>query len=351
MENNFLDHTNGKIEAKRAKTNGFKVANTCFCGENQIVFINKNEDGSIGVDTQKIAQSLEELREKKVSNLNIIKASLDWIGLDAAHPLYKSAVSLGKEADFTQNNSYHNSEHLRDVSLLTLNLLAIKTLNDKNIQLSKFHQPQQLGDYLSQSEKEDLACVLIAAMCHDLDHDGLNNQRVVSEKKEYVPFYLEAIAADSAADNLSKHQNSEEHINLVKAMIYSTDVNSGYKIMTDGVVDGSVPKEIAEVFKNNRKMEFCKILRDADVIGSAGLTPEYFDAQTKRLEEEIHFKIDAKGASGFLEKMVGGFFSTAGQVFNDNYQELIRLNQKRLSSDDFLNNNLTEVKNSTKPSI
>jgi len=263
------------------------------------------------------------LRASDAPVVAVAAAACDAAGLQDSDPLRKAALDLGGRADaMGKANPYHNADHMRDV---LLGSLAISAADEK-----------RAGPLSSR----DKGLLVVAALAHDLDHDGIGN--TVSEAapdgtivKRAVPFRLETLAAGRASEALEAAGASKADTAAARGLILATDPFAGYPILR-GDADAAVPQDLAALRTDPKSMRLAKILRDADLLGSSGVSLSMGDEQSARLEAELGLPpggLGPKGTEFFLRQMVGGAFMSEGAkaVFGPVLDRSMEANAKRLA--------------------
>ena len=233
---------------------------------------------------------------------------------EASPGLRAALVEVAAEADRSGcANAYHDPSHSRDVGVIFANLQRMQ------IALHPSAYPFDPDLFLS-------GCC--AAFGHDIGHDG---------KEGGSPFRLEVIASDIVSAIMTRHQVAAHLIERTRCAILTTDVHRGYRALDDAqhgmflrASDEPVSLNALEDFETRN---MACLLRDSDVMQSAGLTPQDHDRQTARLERERGMPSHAMGVRGadfFLRDLIRGrFLSEAGRTFQPRLDRLLRLNALR----------------------
>jgi hypothetical protein len=267
-----------------------------------------------------LSDVLRRLDDTRVTSSDVCRS----IGTHAGASLSsfaKALVEIGEAADASGvRNAYHNPAHSRDVGVVFLNLLRLEALH-----------PRAAEDLSAQ----DMMIGCCAAFGHDVGHDGISDSRGQA-------FRLEALAADIVGDIMRRHAIEPLYVERAQCAILTTEVQQGYgileaarrgeKITTSG---SNIPSSLRAITDSaTRRLAF--LLRDSDVMQSAGLSPADHDRQTRRLEAEQGVPrntLGAQGADFFLRDMIRGhFLSSAGRVFQPQLDQLLHLNDLRAAS-------------------
>lgn len=233
---------------------------------------------------------------------------------DAPVYLTRALFDVGAAADQSgRENAYHNPLHSRDVGVVFANLVRLQ---------SHLRLGSPIPDTI------DFLTGCCAAFGHDIGHDGQDGGE---------PFRLEKIAADRVGAIMDFHLVDQHLIERVYCAIMATEVKSGYRALDEagqGPLSNDVPGCLNGLTVRKTRDAAC-LLRDADVMQSAGLTPDDHDRQTARLEKERGIPKHSMGAPGadfFLRDLVmGRFLSDAGHLFQPQLDRLLQLNAVRAS--------------------
>jgi hypothetical protein len=237
---------------------------------------------------------------------------------------YRAAIARVAEAADRSGlaNAYHNPGHTRDVVIAWIYLAA-------------------LHDHLAASgaasyrlSNEHRAAGIIAALGHDLLHDA-NSEPRISPAGHAVPFRLETIAAAHTADLLAACGLQEATGRIVGAAIIATDPVWGYAALARAARGEAPGGHSALAALTDRGCWLvAAILRDADLMTSAGLTAAEHDRQAALLTHEKGEPAGTAAASErFFRDTVGdGFSSPAGALFTHRLQALRAANAARLRS-------------------
>ena len=220
-------------------------------------------------------------------------------------------VALAADASSVAN-AYHNPVHSRDVGVIFANLMRLQTA---------------ITTGTANPDATDFLTGCCAAFGHDIGHDGSNG--------DGAPFRLERIAADTVGAIMEHHTVDTHLIERVYCAILATDVGNGYRAL-DEAARGSLSDDVPTCLRGlegRKNRDVASLLRDADVMQSAGLTPEDHDRQTARLEKERGippYSMGVRGADFFFKDLIQGrFLSQAGHLFQPRLDRLLRLNALR----------------------
>lgn len=245
--------------------------------------------------------------------------------------LAEALLSVAASADRLDTaNAYHNPAHLCDVGLVWINLAFLN---------NRLPAPQKWCDL-------DDQCLLLGACTafgHDVGYDrrGNNVAPGPSETAKHDSFRMESRAADIVAGILRHHGVGERHILAARAIILATDIVDGYAVLE------SCLSARFEQARHSSKREFvafehpatllsAAILRDADILRSAGLTARDHDQQTAALERELGMPrpFTPDETEHFFGHVLGGrFLSPPGQLFQSRLDALRALNRHRMADE------------------
>jgi hypothetical protein len=250
-----------------------------------------------------------------------------------ASGLRNALVAIADRADRSGTaNAFHNPQHSRDVGVIWVNLaLANNGLAQSG------EAPRRLSDH-------ELMLGVCAAFGHDIGHDGTTNNATTAgpdgvARSERIAFRLETVAADCVSGILHAQGADQADIAAVRAAILATDVVDGYAALEAALArfeaGGTTrPNGDFAAFDDPAVTLIAAILRDADVMPSAGLSAREYDRNTALLEVELglpRHAIGAAGAEEFFGCVLGGrFLSPPGKLFQPRLDALRALNKLRL---------------------
>ena len=220
-------------------------------------------------------------------------------------------------------NAYHNPDHSRAVAVSWLNLALIH--ND----LAAQGRAAALGAHAFL-----LGCC--AAFGHDLCHDGTSNEAVTAKgARMVVPFRLESIAAAAVLEQFASAGVAGLDADAVRCAILCTDVVHGYPHLEAALAGVDQPAPFSAL-RDRTCVAIAALLRDADLLQSAGLRPADHDRSTRAVLAErglaAALSLHQTAEILFGKVLKGRFVSQAGQVFQPNLDRLRALNALRLQS-------------------
>lgn len=237
---------------------------------------------------------------------------------------HAALASIAVEADRSGvANPYHNPAHTRDVIVCWANLAVLN-----NHLVSKGRAGVNL-------DREALAAGLYAAAGHDLLHDGgtnLASDRSDPSRATWISFRLESISADRTASILGRHGIDAKVIAIVVASILATDVRTGRAALEqsfEGAAAGAFTRSQLDALCDPVCRLVAAILRDADLLPSAGLSADDHDRQSALLGAELHQALDRPEAAEVFLAKTGHFLSPPGRLFQHRLEEFRAVNRLR----------------------
>lgn len=212
-------------------------------------------------------------------------------------------------ADKHSCNPYHNEHHSREVTLLT-SLMLLKHLRDGNE---------------SGFGARDARNLIMAAVVHDLGHDGGSN----TIDGIHHPLRLERRSFNLAANLWRGQDVTKEDLHFIHACIVPTDISKSSKGVSPRdflikIFNGSSVK--AGVYGNKLWRNAAAMLSDADLAISGALSPEMFAVNSMILEEETKGAVPATNASAkyFLNTVLSSFplSSEGGSLLKNGYNRV-----------------------------
>lgn len=250
---------------------------------------------------------LEALAEPKLAPA--VRFLLERYGFEDRDPMMLAACDLAERVEARDRavlpNPYHNAHHILEV-LLNAHYLGLR--NDAfatHVRLT----PQDHGR------------LYLAAIIHDLDHDGTMN----GDER----FRLERRSLDHAGPELERAGVPAEDRKAIQTMVLATDPagpNLYLKALhTHVFYEGEPPPpelayaELEPLAQDDRLLRLAGLLNDADLLSSAGFTLTYSLKQSEKLGLEGGRRLDHDDLLRFIQYIVGGSFTTrAGRFFNPN---------------------------------
>lgn len=263
------------------------------------------------------------------------------VGLDEQSPFFNAGYDVARTLDLGEGtgiqHGYHNKTHYVEVLSNAAHLILRNNKAD-------------LDDIvLTQVERGK---VLFAALTHDLYYEPGGNK---DSRGNWVPYRLEAIAFLQAQPYLQKYGVTKEDIDDIRVMIFTTDVTpasqagsflrrahayffgGGEKPIVTGVQES-----VSRVLQEPRLARLAGLLSDADILSSAGLSPEYNGAQGLRLDREFGRASCPRDTINFLECVAGDRFTTrAARFFQPNMEAIKEAVLAAMSASPDLARNLT----------
>lgn len=231
----------------------------------------------------------DRLRAADPTCVAIAAALLAAGGVAADRPIARAALLVAATADVSgRGNPFHNPAHAREVCVNWWLLWRIAPIGDPDL----------------------LPLGLVAALGHDLAHDGRGNMA----GGIHIPFRHERVAAGVVGAMLA-HSGAAAATDAITAMILTTDVEAGYRALADP----AGARWAAPLRADPRLLDAARRLRDADLLPSAGTSVAAYRARTTELERELGLaagRLGGAAAAGFFERIVGHrFLSEPAQRF------------------------------------
>ncbi|MFA6280488.1 MAG: hypothetical protein WC612_06835 [Bdellovibrionales bacterium] len=187
------------------------------------------------------------------------------------------------------NNDYHNADHLKQV---LINTFVISQLSDR-----KGIQPPPLD-------------LLIAAMIHDVNHDGSTN----TVNGKHIPFRLEDKSMAYARPLFKAAWVDDQTIRDIQTMLRWTDLAGRAEDMVKAYPEGLRP-DVAEK---------AKMLGDADLLPAIGLTGPQACKENEKLGLEWDKPLSTRNFRSFVKGVAGnGFQSQGAKYFNPNIERVV----------------------------
>ena len=291
-----------------------------------------------------LAELIVALNDQAVSCGDVARSMLVQLRTNAPPKLSGAVLAIADRADRSgEANAFHNPQHSRDVGVIWLSL----ALANNRLALAGT-APGRLSD-------RELLLGMCAAFGHDLDHDGTSNNVATAgpdgtERTTRVAFRLERLAADCVCEALQAHGAEPAEVAAARAAVLTTDIVDGYAMLDAAVSPSGVAREAAADFAPLRDPAvalLAVILRDADVLPSAGLTAREYDRNTALLEAELGIPRHSLGPDGteefFGRVLRGRFLSPPGKLFQPRLDALRALNDVRLRRQDLRTASLESV--------
>lgn len=257
------------------------------------------------------------------------------LDIEPKSPEYEALLLVATRAEMDEYRAdkpaYHNPHHYADVFATMANF---------------FLYARDRGMYFFNKRQE--MCGLIAAMGHDIGHNGQANPTD-------EPYYNE-MAAFKIIEPLMQHAGmSADDIESVKIMFKATSPNGPHQIVKalakaeleqrsvdswDEVDPERRFEDLEPLASNPYHLMMCAMLSDADLFAGAGVDLETQITVSALLTQESHTSGAAtdfttpQARMAFFDHVVGqdGFASEVGRHFgNDNYQAMREQTQKEMS--------------------
>lgn len=263
----------------------------------------------------------------------------EQMGLDKDSAAYKALIMVAVRAEMKTavTPDYHSKFHYMDVAAMTANLL------EKNNEMLKAHGVGAVP--LTQHEQ---ALVFIAAIGHDLDHEGRSNP-------PDDPFFNEQKSFHVMEPLLREAGLPETDISKIYIMLMTTSPDGPHAVMKavakaqrEGTTVDFAAIDPQNKFpalrvleRDGRLTQMAAIVSDSDLYASSGaglkaseMTSTLLTAEMKKAGVNADLTTDA-ARKFFLDNIVGkdGYASNAGRaVAGDALEALRRETEKRLSA-------------------
>lgn len=245
---------------------------------------------------------------------DLATAALDRVGFSAVAPERRAAADLAAAAESGARLAYHGPQHTREV---LVNALILVEGSDRL---------RTQGERVPCLSATDKANQVLAALAHDLLHDGRGNMVADGTGAQTrVPYRLERRSADFASAVMQRAGVAPGAIAAVRCLVLATDPTGAHEQIREalscharGLPPASLPEpELMPLFGDARLAAQAAIMSDADLLSSGGLSARYHAIQCRRLGEELGCPVGAGSTLYFVDKVVGGsFLSPAGKEFN-----------------------------------
>jgi hypothetical protein len=154
--------------------------------------------------------------------------------------------------------------------------------------------------------------LLASALGHDLYY----------EANAPSPFHAEAKSARALGEIAEDCGVTVADRQTLSCLILATEPSFRrcLRALLDGTCpDRELPVQLAPITTEPVLAALASVLSDADLLSSAGLTPQWHDVQVARLERERGRRMGASDDTEFLNEIVGpGFLSPGGRYFDPN---------------------------------
>ena len=264
--------------------------------------------------SQKSADIFTKLIQQKSPGLEwLAKTVSDHMKLTESSPFRKAieAIAAAGETYNTDEPDYHSREHYFHVSAGAA-------------KFAQLHNRMNVGkDRLTVEEQ---ALVFIAALGHDIGHEGKGNPEgrpLENEDKSYQIIY--PMMEDAGMTPAQMHK--------VELMLNTTSPNGPHKILKTAVTNynekGAADFENIEgadqfpqlksLAEDRKLLEMAAILSDADLFPSFGAGPKANQIMSIRLSNETGMDLNNPGAQAYAQQNIvgGSFCSKAGRAIGN----------------------------------
>lgn len=271
-----------------------------------------------------IACIFNDWRQDPPSIAALVSVAAQDLALDPESTLLAAVMLAALAADIPYHHPYHDNHHFREVTAM-MACYCRRTLNPPGFTSAD-------APLLSSG---DIAKCLLAAVAHDLHHDGGSNG-VAGQHRAYR---LEDRAIQALRPLMTLAGVSIADQTEVETLIRITDTSappggiSPHHILAQlwRHEDVSVPDILLPLAHDRRLQHMAALMSDADLAPSAGLTYSFAMAQTRRLAREAEgFAATDHSLLGFLDHvMKGRFLSPAALALSQPQLDAIGLAAKK----------------------
>lgn len=173
------------------------------------------------------------------------------------------AEMIDADAAHFDRNGYHNRQHFCEVALTAYFLCELGRLSGREVQ-----------------------CILLAALVHDVVHDG----------QPHAPFQLERASVERVVPLLAAHGVDSGTRSRIAVLVLATDTALGTRYLgavrafqRGGALAPRPPAaapELRALLDDRALAESAAVLCEADILPSVGLTPEHAMRVQERLAVE-----------------------------------------------------------------
>lgn len=257
----------------------------------------------------KLARAFTDWRKDPPSATALVIVAARHLGIPADNAALQGSLMAALAADVALDNPYHNNSHFREVTAMMARLC------DANNTLAK--RGVSGAEHLS---ADNLAKALMAALGHDLLHDGKGNAPQGPEHHEQYRLENRSIAALEPLMALAGMPPSDKED--LRVMIRVTDVTAkqgetsphkllrqAFKAGFEGGAAPALPQELAALQDDRTLLVMAALMSDAD-LGPSAATNYIFGFNQTRLISRENPQISPSDQSlkGFLSFVVEGKF-------------------------------------------
>lgn len=260
------------------------------------------------------------------------------LGLDNNSPEYKAMILVAARAEMklASTPDYHSQFHYTDVAAYTANLLE-----KNNDMVNANHGGKPLS-------KKEQALTFLAAIGHDLDHDGNGNPA-------HDPLFNEEKSFNKMLPLLQEAGLGAQDIKTVHTILQTTSPNGPHAVLKEAAQaqregrtanwdkvdkDNKFVDLRAELEQSPKMTQMAAMVSDADLAGSSismksnQVLSELLTAEVKKAGGNLDFTTDGS-RKFFLDNIVGkdGYASDAGRATaNDAFMALRNETEQRLAA-------------------
>ncbi len=245
----------------------------------------------------------------------------DFFDIDPEdYPWISVPMAAAVLADLDHDNSYHNTNHFREVViLLALMIDVFMSLEEMKVTLTK----------------NDILMMLTAAAIHDFAHDGRGN----FIDGTHSPSRMERKSFNQAKNFLATAGASRDQRDIIELMLICTDVSrveagrspsgfcrDAYRAHENDLTNMiAVPTELKPLLKDRKLSLMAMMLCEADMGLSAGLSYNFAKEMTRLVASESTVLSPSPiTLRGFMDAICHGGFSTpaAKVMMEENFKTI-----------------------------
>lgn len=244
----------------------------------------------------------------------LFRAACQRLGLPPTDPVRRAGMAAAVLAEVRPAPTFHDARHTREVLANAIWLAAAE-------------------QGLPPAEH---ALLLLAAVAHDIGHDGGTNRRAdESGTIRYRPCFLEDFALGFVMPLARRAGLAAERLRDLEAMLRQTDIArrgsltalyDGTPVAQIGIGAAAIPDAEADWLRARPMvLRAAALLADADVLASAGFSARAQRRRQLRLARERGVPARDADGLGFLRDLLGGrFISQAARVLEPNLHRIGR---------------------------
>ena len=287
---------------------------------------------------------VEEYRETGRPSLPALAVHhAEKMGISKTSPEYKAMIMVAVRAEMKAavTPDYHSQYHYMDVAAMTANLL------EKNNEMVKNGTPGA-----TPLTKKEQALTFIAAIGHDLGHDGKTNKQQAGldpkSEKEFNKTYNEQISFELMVPLLEDAGLKAADISKMHTILMTTSPDGPHGVLksiakeqregrqVDPAIFAKFP-ELESLAKDKNLTQMAAVVSDSDLYASSGaglkastVMSSFLTEEDKKAGDKRDFTTDG-ARKFFLDNIVGkeGYASNAGRAVANESLEAMRAETER----------------------